>query len=131
MRALLDTHIRLWLLVGSDRLDSEAMDLIDGSRTDLFASTISIWEVAVKYGLRRGASDDMPLSGNAFAAALADAGIEILDVRPPHAAALDELPMLHRDPFDRFLIATARHEGMTLFTRDLKLAEYGESVRLI
>lgn len=131
MKLLLDTHILLWLLAGSDRLDKAAMAVIEDAANQVFASTISVWEVAIKYSLRRGAPDDMPLSGRDFAAALADAGVEVLDVRPAHAAALDTLPMLHRDPFDRMLLATAREEGMNLVTRDAALAAYEGNVWLI
>ena len=131
MKLLLDTHILLWSLAGSERLGEEAGSLLDDPANEPFASTVSVWEVAVKWSLRRGSPGDMPLSGRAFAAALADAKIEVLDVRPDHAFALDDLPHLHRDPFDRLLLATARQEGMTLVTRDAQLAQYGANVRLI
>ena len=131
MRLLLDTHILLWRLTGSDRLPGSAVAMMDEPATELLASTISIWEVAVKWSLRKGSPDDMPLSGSDFAAALDAAGIEVLRVQPAHAAALDDLPLLHRDPFDRFLLATARHEGLQLFTRDTALAAYGANVLLV
>ena len=85
----------------------------------------------MKWARRRGAPTDMPLSGHDFAEALDAAGIDVLASRPAHAVALDDLPQLHGDPFDRLLIATARTEGMTLLTRDAALAEYGPAVRLI
>ena len=131
MRLLLDTHILLWRLAGSDRLPASAVAMMDEPATELLASTISIWEVAVKWSLRKGLPDDMPLSGGAFAAALDEAGIEVLRVQPAHAAALDDLPLLHRDPFDRFLLATARHEGLQLLTRDTALAAYGAHILLV
>ena len=131
MRLLLDTHILLWRLAGSDRLPGSALALMDEPATELLASTISIWEVAVKWSLRKGLPDDMPLSGSDFAAALDAAGIEVLLVQPAHAAALDDLPLLHRDPFDRFLLATARHEGLQLLTRNTALAAYGANVLLV
>ena len=131
MRLLLDTHILLWMLAGSDRLGAKAEALIGDPANRLAASTISIWEVAVKWARRRGAPTDMPLSGRDFAEALAAAGIEILASTPAHAVALDDLPLLHGDPFDRLLLATARAEGMTLLTRDAMLAGYGAGVRLI
>ena len=128
---MLDTHILLWMLAGSHRLGTEAVALIDDPGNRVAASTISIWEVAVKWARRRGAPTDMPLSGNDFAEALAAAGIEILASTPAHAVALDDLPPLHGDPFDRLLLATARAEGLTLLTRDAALAAYGAGVRLI
>ena len=131
MRLLLDTHILLWRLAGSTRLPASALALMDEQATELLASTISIWEVAVKWSLRKGLPDDMPLSGGAFAAALGEAGIEVLPVQPAHAAALDDLPLLHRDPFDRFLLATARCERLSLLTHDAALGAYGENVLVV
>lgn len=131
MRLLLDTHILLWMLAGSDRLGKEARDLIEAPANLAIASTASIWEVSVKWVLRRGAPGDMPLSGRDFAAGLTSAGVAILDATPAHAVSLDDLPLLHGDPFDRLLLATARAEGMTLLTRDAALAAYGAGVRLI
>jgi PIN domain nuclease of toxin-antitoxin system len=128
---LLDTHILLWRLAGSDRLAAEAIELMDERAEELLASTASIWEVAIKWSLRRGGADDMPLSGSAFAAALDEAGIEVLPAKPAHAAALDDLPMHHRDPFDRLLVTTAQLEGLVLLTSDAKLADYGEVVKLV
>ena len=131
MRLLLDTHILLWRLAGSDRLPSEAVTLIDDQSTAVYASAASVWEVAIKWSLRKGSSDDMPLSGRAFAAALEETGIEILPITPEHAAAIDDLPAIHRDPFDRLLIATAKSEQLRLITRDSQLAVYGELVLVV
>lgn len=131
MRYLLDTHILLWRLVGSDRLTGSAIELMDAENSELLASAASVWEVAIKWSLRKGGPDDMPLSGRAFADALDQAGIEVLPITPAQAAALDDLEMHHRDPFDRLLIAAARHEGLTLLTHDARLADYGTTVRVI
>lgn len=131
MKLLLDTHILLWMLAGSARLGTEARTLIEDRANQAVASTISIWEVAVKWALRRGAVGDMPISGGDFVIELAKAGIEVLASTPSHAVALDDLPLFHGDPFDRLLLATAREEGMVLVTRDATLARYGEGVRLI
>lgn len=131
MRLLLDTHILLWMLAGSDRLGREARLLIENRANEALASAISIWEVSIKWSLRRGAPGDMPLSGRDFTDELNASGIAILASTPEHAVALDDLPLLHGDPFDRLLLATARAEGMTLLTRDGALARYGAGVRLI
>lgn len=131
MRLLLDTHILLWMLAGSDRLGREARLLIENRANEALASAISIWEVSIKWSLRRGAPGDMPLSGRDFTDELNAAGVAILASTSAHAVALDELPLLHGDPFDRLLLATARVEGMTLLTRDETLASYGAGVRLI
>ena len=131
MRLLLDTHILLWRLAGSDRLPVDAITLIDDQSSAVYASAASVWEVTIKWSLRKGPPDDMPLSGRAFAAALGETGIEILPVTPGHAAGIDDLPAIDCDPFDRLLIATARSEQLRLMTRDSQLAAYGESVLVI
>lgn len=131
MRLLLDTQILLWMLANSDRLGADARALVDDPFNHAFASTVSIWEVAVKWSRRRGSSTDMPLSARDFTAALMEAGIQVLDSSPTHAVALEDLPLLRGDPFDRLLLATARSEGMTLVTRDTALGAYGAGVRLI
>jgi PIN domain nuclease of toxin-antitoxin system len=95
------------------------------------ASTASIWEVAIKWSLRKGTPDDVPLSGSEFSAALDQAGIEVLPIKPAHAAALDGLEMHHRDPFDRLLVTTARCEGLTLLTHDSRLSAYGATVMVV
>ena len=105
--------------------------MIDETATQVVASTASVWEVAIKWSLRKGSLDDMPLSGRDFVAALDAAGIEVLPIRPSHAAQLDDLPNLHRDPFDRLLLATAQVEGLTLLTRDTQLGAYGSAVVLV
>lgn len=131
MRLLLDTHILLWRLAGSNRLSGDAVKLIDKTATRLVASTVSVWEVAIKWSLRKGVPEDMPLSGSDFAAALDAAGIDVLPILPNHAAALDDLPMLHRDPFDRLLLATARVERLKLLTHDSQLGAYGSDVVVV
>lgn len=131
MKFLLDSHLLVWLLTGDERVGSDAQSLINAPASESFASVISIWEVAIKWPLRRGTPSDMPFSGRDFAEELTRAGVEILASMPTHAVALDDLPLLHGDPFDRLLLATARTEGMTLLTRDAALAGYGAGVRLI
>lgn len=131
MRLLLDTHLLVWLLTQDARVSEQTRDLIDNHANDVLASAVSIWEVAVKWLLRRGSLSDMPFSARIFMDGLADVGIEVLASTSAHAVALDDLPLLHGDPFDRLLLATARAEGMTLLTRDAALAGYGAGVRLI
>jgi PIN domain nuclease of toxin-antitoxin system len=131
LRVVLDTHILLWMLAESERLGAQAKGLIEDPDNVPVASVISIWEVAIKWSRKRGAPGDMPLSGSDFADALAQAGIEVLASTSAHSVALDALPPPHGDPFDRLLLATARAEGMILLTRDARLAEYGDVVRLI
>lgn len=107
------------------------MQIIDESAVSVDVSAVSIWEVAVKWALRKGRANDMPMSGGDFLRAVGRAMIEPLPVQPIHAAAVDNLPPLHGDPFDRFLLATAQHEGMTFLTHDATLATYGDFVLVV
>jgi PIN domain nuclease of toxin-antitoxin system len=131
LRLLLDTHVLLWRMVGSRRLSAQAIHLMDDEAGELVASAASVWEVAIKWSLRKGAADDMPLSGQQFTKALGEVGLAVLPIKPDHAAATELLPMLHRDPFDRLLLATARYEGLRLMTHDAQLSEYGPDVMVI
>jgi PIN domain nuclease of toxin-antitoxin system len=131
LRLLLDTHIILWRLTADVRLSRQAVKIMEEDALSVDVSAISIWEVAIKWALRKGRPGDMSVSGEGFLRELERAMIEPLPVQPRHAAAVDGLPMLHGDPFDRFLLATARHEGMTLLTHDAALAQYGDFVLLV
>ncbi len=104
---------------------------MDEEAISIDVSAISIWEVAVKWSLRKGRADDMPMSGGDFLRAMERAMIEPMPVQPIHAAAVDGLPPLHGDPFDRFLLATAKHEGMIFLTHDAALADYGDFVLVV
>jgi PIN domain nuclease of toxin-antitoxin system len=128
---LLDTHIVLWRLTDSPRLPKRAAQIMDEDARSIDVSAVSIWEVAIKWARRRGRVDDMPMSGGDLLDELNQAMIEPLAIKPIHAAVLDKLPMLHGDPFDRLLLATAWHEGMTLLTHDAKLADYGDFVLVV
>ncbi len=104
---------------------------MDEDALSIDVSAVSIWEVAIKWALKKGRADDMPVSGTAFLRELERALIAPLPIQPIHITAVDDLPMLHSDPFDRLLLAMARHEGMTLLTHDAALAAYGEYVLLV
>ncbi len=86
---------------------------------------------AIKWALRKGRPDDMPVSGKNFLQELERALIALLPILPVHTAAIDNLPLLHGDPFDRLLLATSAHEGMTILTHDSALAGYGDTVLVI
>lgn len=131
MRLLLDTHIVLWRLTDDPRLPKRAAQIIDEEALSIDVSAISIWEVAIKWALRKGRADDMPVSGQSFLRELERALIAPLPIQPIHTAALDDLPTLHGDPFDRLLIATAKHEGMALLTHDATLGRYGDCVLVV
>jgi PIN domain nuclease of toxin-antitoxin system len=131
LRLLLDTHIVLWRLTADPRLSPRAIAMIDQEALSVEVSAVSVWEVAIKWALRKGRAEDMPISGKGFLLELARAGVEPLPIKALHAAALDDLPARHGDPFDRLLIATAAQEGMMLLTHDAALAAYGDFVVVV
>jgi PIN domain nuclease of toxin-antitoxin system len=125
MRLLLDTQIAVWALTGSKRLGKAAGDLIEDPANEVFVSTATVWEIAIKHALARG---DMPVSGTRAAALFAQAGYRELPVAWRHAAAVEGLPGIHADPFDRILLAQAMSEPMRLLSRDATVARYGAVV---
>jgi PIN domain nuclease of toxin-antitoxin system len=125
---LLDTHVLLWAVAASRRLPADARRSIEDGENEVFYSAASLWEIAIKSGLRRR---DFRIDLEALQAALPDAGLEELPVRASHAVALARLPAVHRDPFDRMLVAQAVSEPLVLMTNDAILARYPAPVRLI
>ncbi len=128
MRLLLDTQIMLWALTGSARLGAAARDLIADPANDIYISTASIWEIAIKHALWRG---DMPVSGARAAELCAAAGYRELPVAWGHSVAVETLAPLHADPFDRILVAQAAAEPMRLLSRDPAVAGYGAMVMAV
>jgi PIN domain nuclease of toxin-antitoxin system len=128
VRLLLDTQIMLWALTGSSRLRAAARELIADPANDIYVSTASILEIAIKHALGRG---DMPVSGGRAAALCAAAGYRELPVTWQHAAVVEALPPLHADPFDRILVAQAMAEPMRLLSRDAAVAGYGAMVMAV
>jgi PIN domain nuclease of toxin-antitoxin system len=125
---LLDTHIVLWALSDDLKLSAFARDLILDDNNRIFTSVASMWEVAIKKALR---TERIPVSGIEFLHFCEQAGYEMLPIRERHIIALESLPPVHADPFDRILISQARAEALLLLTQDAKLAAYGDEVRLI
>lgn len=127
MRLLLDTHIAIWVLCDSPRLRDPARGLIADQRNSVFVSAASVWEIAIKHRLNRGGPDDMPVSGSVALEAFLQTGFEILAVTGEHAAALDGLPPIHKDPFDRLIVAQALAEPLILITNDAVVANYSST----
>ena len=128
MRILLDTHVLLWAMGSSRRLPLAARSLILDVSNDVFYSAASVWELAIKSTLRRGDfSVDLP----ALVRALSRSGFSELPVTSAHAVRVPALPAIHRDPFDRLLVAQSLTEPMTLLTNDAVLAGYGPTVQLV
>ncbi|CAB3766973.1 twitching motility protein PilT [Burkholderia sp. MSh2] len=124
MRLLLDTHVFLWIVTNDPKLSARARKLISAA-DERFVSSASIWEVAIKSGLGK-----LDIGVNRLIRAIGASGIRELPVRTVHGAAVRDLPHHHRDPFDRLLVAQARHEPLQLVTADAHLARYGLSLVL-
>lgn len=126
MRLLLDTHLVLWAVGLPERLSKELSDLLrDPDHVPVF-SAASIWEVAIKHGLGR---TDFKVDCNALRRRLTEHGWEELPITARHAAEIGNLPAIHRDPFDRMLVAQAIVERMPFWTADRQVANYPGPVR--
>lgn len=128
MRLLLDTHLLLWAGLQPDRLSPAVSELLEDESNLPMFSAASVWEISIKAGLGRA---DFTVDSRSFRRALIDNGYEELSITSAHAAAIADLPAIHRDPFDRMLVAQARVEGITLFTSDRAVSAYGSPARLV
>lgn len=117
MRLLLDTHVVLWLLGGTGALTSEATAAI-GAAEELRFSVVSLAEIGVKTAVGKLTVPDR------FHDRVREAGVGVLGLTPEHGLGVGDLPLHHRDPFDRLLIAQARCERLTIVTADARFAEY-------
>ena len=128
MRYLVDTHILLWAAGDPERLSPAAREILADDSAQLSFSVASVWEVAIKARLGR---PDFAVDAHLFRRGLIDAGFAELPILGPHVTAVADLPLLHRDPFDRMLVAQARSEGMMLVTKDPAVARYGGGIQLV
>jgi len=123
MRILLDTHILLW--AAADELPAEASQYIENESNTLLFSPASIWEVVIKRDLGR---NDLNVDPASLYSGLLSAGYQELPVTGRHALLVSNLPPIHKDPFDRILLAQAAAEGVPFLTADEALAQYPGSV---
>jgi PIN domain nuclease of toxin-antitoxin system len=128
MKLLLDTHLLLWAAGHPDRLSAEARSLIDNPQNEVLFSAASLWEVAIKRGLGR---DDFKADARVLRRGLLDNGYSELPIVSDHVVAIESLPAIHKDPFDRVLVAQATVEGITLLTIDLLVAKYPGPIRTV
>lgn len=128
MRILLDTHLLLWAVGDSARLPARVRLELEDRANALFCSAASLWEIAIKTMLRR---PDFEVNVSDFRDALSTLAIEELPITGNHIEALLELPDLHRDPFDRLLVAQSRLEPLSLWTNDHLVARYSDAIRLV
>jgi PIN domain nuclease of toxin-antitoxin system len=127
MKLLLDTHLLLWAASASAKMPEAARILIDNPENEVWFSAASIWEVAIKRSLGR---DDFQVDARLLRRGLLDNGYTELPINSAHAVAIDSLPSIHKDPFDRILVAQATVEGVILLTSDPLVAEYPGPIKL-
>jgi len=128
LNLLLDTHLLLWAASEPNRLSTRARALLLDPANHLVFSSASLWEISIKNGLDRA---DFNVDPRRLWRMLLVSGYRELPVTSEHTVAVNELPSLHKDPFDRILVAQARVEGLTLLTVDKAVAKYGDGVRRV
>jgi len=121
MKFLVDTHLLLWAAKGFQFLPSEAQKLMSSTDNELFFSVVSLWEIVIKNGLRR---ENFQVEPRLFRRGLLDSGYIEMAIFSEHVVSVASLPVIHKDPFDRLLLAQAFSEGILLLTADNQLAKY-------
>lgn len=121
-------HALLWAAGAPDQLSAEARSLLDNPDNELLFSAASLWEVAIKRGLGRR---DFKVDARLLRRGLLDNGYSELPIVSDHVVAIESLPTLHKDPFDRVLVAQATVEGITLLTIDSLVAQYPGPIRTV
>lgn len=128
MKLLLDTHLLLWAAGQPQRLPRQARILIDDPGNELLFSAASLWEVAIKRGLGR---KDFAVDARLLRRGLLDNGYRELPILSDHVVATESLPPIHKDPFDRVLVAQATVEGVTFLTLDSLVSQYPGPIRKV
>jgi PIN domain nuclease of toxin-antitoxin system len=119
VRLLLDTHTLIWFLIAPGRIPGRLAATLEEPSHTAFVSAASVWEATIKAGLGK-----LSLPLDRLVDIIAEAGFDTLPVTIVHGLGVRDLPPLHRDPFDRLLIAQARHEGLTLVTCNAMIQRY-------
>lgn len=128
MLLLLDTHLLLWAAGDPDRLSAQARELISDPDNQLNFSIVSLWELSIKRSLGR---TELMVDPAVLRRGLLDNDYRELAITGAHALAVEHLPPIHKDPFDRLLVAQASHEGMILLTSDDTLTRYPGTIRKV
>ena len=128
MNLLLDTHLLLWAASEPERFSVKARALLLEPANQLIFSSASLWEISIKRSLKRS---DFSVDPRRLWRMLLINGYRELPITSEHTIAVNDLPSLHKDPFDRILVAQARVEGLLLLTVDKAVAKYGEGVRKV
>ncbi len=126
MKILLDTHILLWALVGDQRLSKKGAKLISDPQNEVLVSAVSLWEVGIKHSLGR-----ITVSPECLIEAIASTGFDQLAVTFDHCVTVSRLPIIHRDPFDRMLVAQSLSVPAILMTHDQTMSKYGSTILLV
>jgi PIN domain nuclease of toxin-antitoxin system len=128
MKLLLDTRVLLWAAGEPGRLPQAIRDMLEDPQNELLFSAASLWEIVIKRSLGRG---DFQVDARLLRRGLLDNGYRELEIKGEHALAVEALPPIHKDPFDRILVAQAVAEGILLLTADPLVAQYPGPVRKI
>jgi PIN domain nuclease of toxin-antitoxin system len=128
MKLLLDTHLLLWAANEPHRLSAKALALMSDAENELIFSAASLWEITIKNGLGRA---DFVVDARLLRRGLLDNQYGELAITSAHAVFVDNLPLLHKDPFDRILVAQASVEGITLLTADTLVSQYPGPIQLV
>lgn len=128
MKLLLDTHLLLWAAGEPDRLSAAARRLLNDANNELFFSAASLWEVVIKSKLGRS---DFQADARILRRSLIDNSYGEMPILSSHVVAIDGLPPIHKDPFDRILIAQATVEGIALISADPIVMEYPGPIRKV
>ena len=128
MNFLLDTHILIWAAISPHKISSELASLPSDPSNHLYFSSASIWEISIKESLGKR---DFKISSKKLHGGLIENGYKEIKVSALHAMEVIKLPFIHRNPFDRILVATAIWENMPLLTNDSTLSPYHSLVRVM
>jgi len=122
---LVDTHAFLWFVSGDRQLSAAARRAMEESGNEWWLSAASVWEMSIKASLGRLT---LPATVSDYISEKVQHGLKVLSIDWPHAAAVEHLPLHHRDPFDRLMVAQALADGLAVVTRDEVFADYGVEV---
>lgn len=126
MNLLLDTHVAIWLVSEPERLPRRVAAMLEDDSNQIFLSAISIWETSIKFALKKWSSP--PFNGRELLRLGVASGCTLIDVTEAHAGKVDDLPLLHGDPFDRLIVAQALAEPLRLITHDRALGAYSDTI---
>jgi PIN domain nuclease of toxin-antitoxin system len=128
MRLLLDTHIAIWMILDDPQLSTRARALTMAPANEVHVSAASLWEIAIKHTLNRHGRADMRFSRRQALLYFKLPRFRMLAITDDHTIAVETLPLLHGDPFDRLIVAQALAEPMRLLTHDKAVAAYSDTI---